>query len=74
MVDPTMGPTTLPVPVALLTIPEAASTTFSGRLNARGFAQTGEWVATDLSFSAGGGGVAKPVADPSTSAAAGAGH
>ena len=74
MVDPADGATSLPVPVALLTIPQAASKTFSGRLNARGFSQTGEWVAKDLSFSADGGGVPKPVTDPNAPAAAGAGH
>lgn len=74
VVDPAEGATSLPVPVALLSIPEAASKTFSGRLNARGRSTAGEWVARDLSFSPGGGGVAKSVADAQAPAAAGTGH
>ena len=71
--DPKAGATTLPCPVALLTVPEGSS--FSGRINARGMTQAGgEWEARDLEFSESGGVTAKGVKDPKASKPSGPGH
>lgn len=75
MVDPTNGPTTLPCTVAMLTVPSGSK--FSGRLNARGKLQTGEWVVRNLEFSEKGGVAAQGVnapRDPKLQVDAGPGH
>eukprot|EP01043_Picozoa_sp_COSAG02_P022796 COSAG02_NODE_1195_length_13940_cov_15.482407_9_plen_119_part_00 len=61
-VDPDNGATTLPCPLAILTV--ADGSTFSGRLNARGKSQTGEWEARGLEFSQDGGLKVQGVKDP----------
>lgn len=62
MVDPSNGATTLPCTLAVLTVPDGS--TFSGRLNARGQSQAGEWEARGLEFSEVGGVAAQTVKDP----------
>ena len=72
MVDPNDGATTLPCPVALLTVVEGSS--FRGKLNARGKTETGEWEARDLEFSDAGGAAPKAVEDLDAPAAPSSGH
>lgn len=72
VVNPEEGATVLPCPIAQLTVREG--TTFSGRLNAQGKLQAGEWVARDLEFSEAGGVSRKAIAQSNAPPAAGSGH
>lgn len=60
IIDPAQGATTIPCPIAMLTV--RTGSMFNGRVNAQGQTsqcnaqgQCGQWVARDLEFSEGGG-------------------